>query len=153
SGLVRHATAVVSDKNKISDFTLALSGAKDRARFSLISVNRVTGTVSFDIIGQSATPNASPNGDTTINATGSDGKTKGSAQVIVVIPAAIGTPHPTFDGIVSGENRLLSKKTSPAAFNTPDGDVLRAVSFDTRLEIAVLDQFGKPLDVIYAGVP
>ncbi len=124
-------------------------------RTTVVNVRRnpAAGTVTFNLKGSSQTPVNKPNGDTQVVARA--GRVDlAQASVIVVIPTAVGTPHPTFDGTVTGKNILMDAGTSPAFFGIlPPGHVKFATVYQTELNIPVHDQFGMPLNRIYTGTP
>ena len=110
------------------------------------------GTISFHVEGLAGTAPTMPNGDVKLEA--KDGDTVlGTDLVIVEIPAAIGTPHPTFSGKVTPTNAALSASTVPAWFNPPlpAGDVELVTEATTTLSVPVVNQFGKTLGSEYSG--
>ena len=73
-------------------------------------------------------------------------------MVIVQVPTAIGTPHPTFSGKVTPTNAALDPATVPAYFSPlPAGDVELVTEAITPLKVKVDDQFGNTLGSEYNG--
>jgi hypothetical protein len=116
-------------------------------------------TIKFEVQGKVATPSNRPKGDTTLVAT--DPATPlipfhGFTQVIVIVPSGIAKKHdPGADGRrkVTPENILGDRTTNPAFPDVPKGKVVLVTIYVHRIEIPVVDQFGKPLNAIYATVP
>ncbi len=116
--------------------------------------NAATGTIKFDVAGEKGTAPSMSHGDVKLEATGQPGgAVLGTDMVIVEIPAAIGTPHPTFSGKVTPTNAALSASTVPAWFNPPlgAGQVELVTEAITTLSVPVINQFGKPLGAEYNG--
>lgn len=137
-------------------FRIELAGQPEqRATFRIISVDPDAGTVTFRVKGKLATPASEPKGDNFITAfVGAYEVAR--ARVVVVIPTAIATPHPEFDGQVNGVNMALSATSRPALqpgdLNFPlPGNVAVVTAYLTPLTITVNDQFGTTLNAIYAG--
>lgn len=79
-----------------------------------------------------------------------DGSTLlGTAEVTVVIPAAIGTPHPTFNGAVTPTNMALDAGSVPAYWGLNAGQVELFTMAGTAVSVKVVDQFGNPLAGVY----
>lgn len=144
-------TATVDPKDKTDDVEIKISGYK-RVTVANIQRNRPKGTVIFEVRGKSPTDKNKRDGDTTIEAW-INGKLAGSAPAIVVIPAAIGTPHPQANGLVQPKNLVTDATTSPPAKDLPGGMVALGTSYQHWLTIPVVDQFGNALDSSYDGVP
>ncbi len=140
----------VIPKAKAQSVQLVITG---NARVSIQNIvrNPADGTITFDVKGLSATPSNLANGDTQIEA--QDGaQVLASTNVVVVIPAAIATPHPVYDGTVSGLNLATDASTTPAWFGPLTADQVKLISWHViSLDVAVNDQFGNRLDAIYAG--
>jgi hypothetical protein len=100
----------------------------------------------------SGTPAASPQGDEWLIPTIS-GSNKPMSAIVVIVPAAIGTPHPTYNSTVTGTNRVLDGTTSPATTGLSSGDVWLVTEYDYFMTMQVVDQFGVNLDQLYAGAP
>ncbi len=112
--------------------------------------NAATGTIPFDLYGINGTSKTMPQGDIELDA--KDGSTVlGTVEVTVVIPAAIGTPHPTFNGAVTPVNVDLSATSVPSDSSVPAGEVLLGTLVETTQSIPVIDQFGKSLNSVYNG--
>jgi hypothetical protein len=129
-----------------------LPGGTGSAQTSAASRDLANGTISFHVDGLAGTAPTMPNGDVKLEA--KDGDTVlGTDLVIVEIPAAIGTPHPTFSGKVTPTNAALSASTVPAWFNPPlpAGDVELVTEATTTLSVPVVNQFGKTLGSEYSG--
>jgi hypothetical protein len=105
--------------------------------------------VTLEVIGVSATPVCSPNGDSQLLAL-YRGQTVMSRNVIVLIPSAIHTLHPEYNGPATITCQHLSKTTRPSA-QVPDGYVLFAVIFGVVQTITVADQFGDIIHPVYGG--
>jgi hypothetical protein len=144
-------TATVDPKDKTYDVEIKISGHK-RVAVANIQRDRPIGTVTFEVRGKSPTDKNKRGGDTTIEAW-IQGKLAGSALVIVVIPAAIGTPHPQANGVVQPKNLVTDATTSPPANDLPAGMVALGTWYQHWLTTPVVDQFGNALDSIYNGVP
>ncbi len=113
--------------------------------------NSSAGTITFTITGLSATPASAPNGDTTLFAQ-VNGVTKGQAQVVVVVPASLVQPSGTTTQSVAGVNHVESATSVPSYAGLPANTVALLTGYDQNLTLQVDDQFGKPLDQLYAGV-
>jgi hypothetical protein len=144
-------TATVDPKDKTDEIKIKISGHK-RVAVANIQRDKAEGTVTFEVRGKSPTDKNKQDGDTTIEAW-IKGKLAGSAPAIVVIPAAIGMPHPQANGIVQPKNLVTDTTTSPAANDLPAGMVALGTWYQHWLAIPVVDQFGDALDSIYDGVP
>jgi hypothetical protein len=151
-------TLTVTPKRLAANVDLRIAG-KDRATVVEIQRNPVAGTVTFRVKGKSATPADKKEGDTTVEAV-VGGRVLATTKVVVVIPKAIATPHPTFDGEVNGVNMVISATSKPAATPAslkalkrayPNRDVFISTAYLRILTITVNDQFGDELDAIYAG--
>ena len=130
-----------------------------RATHRIINVDPDAGTVTFRVKGKSATPASEPTGDTFIEAF-VGAYMVARARVVVVIPKAIATPHPTFNGQVNGVNMALSASSKPpidpaglGLAKLQPGHVAIVTAYFRTLTITVNDQFGDKLDAIYAGAP
>jgi hypothetical protein len=131
-----------------------LPGGTGSAQTSDASRNLAKGTISFHVDGLAGTAPTMPHGDLKLEAKdGDQGAVLGTDMVIVEIPAAIGTPHPTFSGKATPTNAALSASTVPAWFTPrlPAGDVELVTEAMTTLSVPVVNQFGKPLGGEYNG--
>lgn len=147
-------TLTVTPKRLAANVDLRIAG-EDRATVVDIQRNPVAGTVTFRVKGKSATPADKKEGDTTVEAV-VGGRVLATTKVVVVIPKAIATPHPTFDGEVNGVNLVISANSKPPATaagmqNLFPGNVAIATAYLKTLTLTVNDQFGDRLDAIYAG--
>jgi hypothetical protein len=112
--------------------------------------NNLTGIISFDVYGTAGTSASMPTGDIQLQA--QDGGTVlGTAEVTVIIPAAVGTLHPTFNGAVTSQNADLNTTTVPAYWSESPPYVELFTEAGTSLTITVWDQFGNNLSSIYNG--
>jgi VCBS repeat-containing protein len=153
--LEQQVTAKVTDKTKIDNVTIALTGQKDRVALGQLSKDPNTGNITFDVLGKSATPNDKKDGDTTLEAQDKTtmNKKKGTVQVIVVIPKSIAKQNKPFSAVSSGFNLVMNKNSRPPwPEQSPDKSFLATV-YGAYDQIQVLDQFGKPLHKIYEGSP
>jgi len=105
--------------------------------------------VVLQVTGVGMTPPESPGGDADIRAKLNAIPCK-ATKAIVLVPTAIHSPHPTFNGSVVGQNRALDLTTSPSA-NVVAGNVLLASLYIAIMTITVDDQFGNTLHAIYGG--
>ncbi len=122
-------------------------------RATIVNIRRAAGSITFNVKGTSATPANMPNGDTFVEARLGN-QVLARANIVVVIPTVISRPHPTFNGNVNGTNIIMDTNSSPAFFGVLlPTDVRLATTYITFLKITVDDQFGSPLDPIYAGTP
>jgi hypothetical protein len=98
------------------------------------------------------TPASAPQGDETLVVT--LGKTTLlEAPILVIVPAAIATPHPQLARtLISLRNVVATPDTSPA-YAPPSGKVGLFTDAVTVMTIHVNDQFGGPLDSLYNGAP
>lgn len=138
---------------------ISLAGAitfdsSNPSRATVTEVSRVTGddyvVVILKVTGVAMTPVSSPNGDAEIRAK-NNGQVVKTTKVIVLKPVSIHSPHPEFNGTVTGQNRVLDSTTSPAAATPPGYVLLSEGSYITFLDIRVDDQYGDALHSIYAG--
>jgi hypothetical protein len=109
----------------------------------------ITGTVT----GATATPsNANPNtGDSTFKAQIPNGPVLASVPLIVLTPYAI-KPHPTFNGVVNGQNFYpLNDTTSPKVTNLQSTQTLLGTFWGNEMQLTVVDQFGNQLDGSWDG--
>lgn len=135
--------------NKISVNTFVDSGTGS-AGVENSQPNASAGTIAFDLYGINGTSKTMPQGDIELDA--KDGyAVLGTVEVTVVIPAAIGTPHPTFNGAVQPTNIDLSATSVPSLQGVPAGDVRLGTLAETTLTVPVVDQFGKSLNSVYNG--
>ncbi len=145
-------TATVSPKDLASSVSVSnfVNSGAGRVEVENSSPNNSTGVISFDVFGTAGTSASMPNGDVQMQA--KDGSTLlGTAEVTVVIPAAIGTPHPTFNGAVASKNAALNASTVPAWWGAPAGQVELFTEAGTSLSVPVVNQFGKSLNAVYNG--
>ncbi|MGA2262633.1 MAG: hypothetical protein ABSH28_14510 [Acidobacteriota bacterium] len=144
-------TATVDPKDKTDHVEIKTSGHK-RVSVANIQRNQSKGTLAFEVRGKSPTDKNKPDGDTMIEAW-IEGKLAGGTPAVVVIPAAIGTPHPQAYGVVQPKNLVTDTTTSPPANRLPAGMVALGTYYQHWLTIPVVDQFGNALDSSYDGVP
>jgi hypothetical protein len=144
-------TATVGPKDNTYDVEIKIGGQR-RVAVANIQRNPSNGTVTFEVRGISPTDRNKRDGDTTIEAW-TNGRLAGSVRAIVVIPAAIGTPHPQANGVVQPKNLAIDATTSPPAKGLPAGMVALGTYYQHWLTITVVDQFGNALDSSYDGVP
>jgi len=125
----------------------------ERATVSEVSRSDAGGSqnVILKASGASMTPASAPGGDARIIARFGSVEIA-SAQVIVIIPAAIHRPCPQYEGVVEGINLVTDSTTSPSTHGLPPGYVRVLLGYyHTVLTITVDDQFGNVLHPIYAG--
>lgn len=116
------------------------------SKITLSNVQRNGGTITFDVVGNSASTNA---GDSVILAKlGAAIST--SVPVSVVVPSKIATPHDT-TGTYQAVNRVLNASTSPAILGLAAGKVSLQTIYVRNLTITVKDQFNGLIGDIYAG--
>jgi hypothetical protein len=72
-------------------------------------------------------------------------------SVTVVIPSKIGTPHPTFNGTVTGVNFIASRTSTPALPDVPQGKVELLTLYTRTLNVPVVDKWGNSIGDLYAG--
>jgi len=155
--------AIVSDPDAAGNIALEPAGpGKDRIKLSQEQLTKgISGkldTVTANVIGLSETPvppaGQAP-GDTTIVA--KDGNdVKASVNVIVVVPTSIKANHVVQR--VKGKDMGLNSDTSPARLYVPKDangktQVDLVTVYVTNVTMTVLDQFGDPLNRIYASAP
>ena len=115
STIASQAVAATTPADQARFVNFAPACAANRFSYTITASNFGAGTVQFSMKGRSDTPKFSPEGDASLTATLS-GNEVGEVPVIVVIPDAIGTPHPQFGpAAVAGVNVGLDAGTSPAA--------------------------------------
>lgn len=112
--------------------------------------NQGNGVISFDLVG---TIKSDKPGDTYVEA---DYWTGGSVKktATVIIPADVGKPHPTFDGVVTPFNLVGNASSSPSFFPSPPSSPINTdlqTLWITTLTIPVVDQFGSPCADLYDG--
>lgn len=154
STIHRDATATVTPPECANDIQFRITGQNRLKPIAVGNRDATTGAIALEVFGNSGTPDAVPNGDTTIESfwTPFPAFATGQTQAVVVIPDAIAKPYPQADGIVQGQNILVNNTTSPAA-NVAAPQVIRMTAYVHWLTIAVNDQFGNRLDALYAGQP
>jgi hypothetical protein len=116
-----------------------------------VKENDAKGTITFEVRGTNATPVTSLNGDSSVDAK-FKGNVVASDPVIVIVPAAIGTPHPQAKGVATPVNMALDLTTSPSYSGGKKGNVFLVCEYLLWLTVPVVDQFGNPLDSMYNGV-
>ncbi len=137
--------------NKVSVNTFVPSGTGS-AGVESSKPNASAGTIAFDLYGINGTSKTMPKGDIELDA--KDGSTVlGTVEVTVVIPAAIGTPHPQVNpGVaVAPVNIDLGPTSVPSDSSVPAGEVLLGTMVETTQSIPVVDQFGISLNSVYNG--
>ena len=138
----KHFSATVTPSAEAANITLTASSG-----LSLSNVqNPGTGTINFDLVGVTESGAASA----WVKATHSAGFSF-TNTVTVIVPKAIGTPLPTFNGVVNGVNVLLNSSTSPAAATIPPPNVVLATLYTTPLSVPVVDQLGFGCGDLYSG--
>ncbi len=108
------------------------------------------GTITFDVLGRQATPNPSESNDCLILATRGDAI---CAKIFatVVVPTAV-VPV-SADGAVAGVNQAANATTSPTFSDPLPANFVHLWTYYAQwLTIRVIDQFGAPLNAVYAGV-
>ncbi|MGI8979507.1 MAG: glycosyltransferase [Pirellulaceae bacterium] len=105
---------VCNPPGAVSDVSLVVAGV-DRVEIEIQEVIPETGYLIFRVKGTSETPTNKPNGDTTIEAS-YQGEVLASIKAIVVVPTAVGEPHPEASGAVPAVNQVADKTTSPTYF-------------------------------------
>jgi hypothetical protein len=106
--------------------------------------------VILEVEGVTQTPAQSPDGDTEVRAL-YKGRTLETEKVLVVVPAAIHSPHPEFIGTATIASEALDAHTSMAMIHTPDGYKAMTYTYLACLTITVDDQFGNTIHPIYEG--
>ncbi len=134
----------ITDKVSVNNFTV-LPGGTGAASVENSQPDLSKGQIVFDVYGTAGTVSTMPNGDVQLEA--KDGSTVlGSTMVIVEIPKAIGTPHPTFGPqAVAPAHYVLTSGSSPAGFGLQPGIEYLATEALDWMTVPVIDQFGKPL--------
>ncbi len=145
-------TATVDPKSETKNITFAKEGV-DRFSYTDVSRDESKGEIKLEVKGTSPTDPLKRGGDSTLVAKDKDGNKVGEVKVIVKIPKRIGTPHPTFDGTVTGENLAVNSSTTPPEAQVAPPLKALATYYRTPLTITVWDQFGAALDGLYAGAP
>jgi hypothetical protein len=150
-------TATVEPKSETKNITFAKEGV-DRFSYTEVSRDESKGEIKLDVKGTSATPASKPGGDSTLVAKDKDGNKVGDVKVIVIIPKAVGTPHPQkinpSELAVSPVNQAASAATSPVyAGSLSSGNVFLWTYWAQWLAVPVFDEFNATLDPIYAGTP
>jgi len=147
-------TATVDPKSETKNITFAKEGV-DRFSYTEVSRDESKGEIKLDIKGTSATDASKKDGDASLVAKDGSGSKVCELNVIVIIPKTIGTPHPTFDGDVTGQNVALNSASVPPLNITgiTPPIVVLATRYSVPLPIKVLDQFGHTLDPMYASSP
>lgn len=117
---------------------------------------RTATLVNLEVLGKMATPaNAPGQSDLKLFVFEKTDKGKfarGESPVEVIVPKAIGTPHPQFDGRVVGINRDLDKTTQPPIKAGIGPNEIGLVTLYVRpLRIPVIDQFGRHLQQPYVA--
>ena len=145
------ATATVTPAYDAANVGITTVG-QSRAAISATSPNTTSGTIALTLTGKSGTPASSPQGDEWL-APNIPGSNIPREPIVVIVPAAIATPHPTFNNTVTATNMALDATTSPAEEGVPSKEVYLCTVYITRMTIQVVDQFGKNLDALYSGAP
>lgn len=145
------SVTITSDpKDAISLVTTKITG-KERAILTPGTPDPKTGTLKIKVGGKSMTPVESPDGDTFIDVKLFN-KSCLSVPVIVVIPKAVGTPHPEPKGAVAATNFASSASTTPKYAGSLEANQVHLWTwYYHELSVPVIDQFKKPLDAIYNG--
>lgn len=160
--------ATVTPKEQTNNITIVPGegeGIANRISITNIVKDAATGKITFDLRGTSASKDR--NGDSLIAAKKiDDGKLVGTAKVVVIVPKKAGEPFPQVLGpqatIVTAQNMGLNSFTTPAQYEEDENDGTITVIPKTKYwlytlykhlqTIHVVDQFGLPLDSLYAGV-
>ena len=113
-----------------------------------LKVDMGSGTKTFDLIGlnKSTAP-----GDDYVMATDNASFCYDMKTVTVIVPAAIGTNPPPFNGDVQPQNLCTDSNTSPAAWGVGPPDVYLATYYDAPLNIPIVDQFTNACGDLYDG--
>lgn len=150
-GAFKTATDTVSVKPAYDATNVSVTTTgQARASITSSTVNTNAGTILLTLTGKSGSTSKQGDEQLVQNIPGSHQPT---ATIEVVVPAAIGTKHPTYSGTVTPTNVALDATTSPAAPSVPAGSVYLATIYLNRMTIQVVDQFGDSLDSLYAGAP
>lgn len=143
---------ILAGSVQLNDF---INNGSGRAEILDPAPNIGTGVETFNVAG---TAGSSSEEDITLQArlaapVSGTPETFASSKVTVVIPKAIGTPHPQVDpGVaVAPKNVDLYAGSIPAWQGVPPGDVLLGTLVETSQSIPVVDQFGKALSSVYNG--
>ena len=145
------AKAVITPQSQAQNFTISNAGTQNNA-ISIDSQSRQDNVWTFRVAGENATPADTAGGDGVITARHSSGAEK-THMCAVVVPAKIGTPHPTASGPVTGQNMALDATTSPAMWGLPADKVYLVTVYCHALTVTVWDQFDQPLGSLYANAP
>lgn len=105
----------------------------------------------FDVGGTYESNRIYPWGDIIILAWYKNSQAVGTERVIVVVPDKIGKPHDQKQGQVTPINFGMNMDSSPADSTTPANQARLVTGYYQPLTVAVVDQFGEPLEAAYAG--
>jgi hypothetical protein len=138
-----HLQAIVRPAAAASNVTLNWSA---QLTLSQGSADTTTGIIPFDVVGNTASDPAVPDGDSSIVATDAvTGSVVGRQLVSVVVPARIGTPHHQDAATVHGFNGLFNASTVPPWGSVFDPYVQRASMYAVINHVIVWDQFDQPI--------
>jgi hypothetical protein len=148
-------TVTVDPPSEVNNIQLQRGGTGSTRVKLQNQVRHADGTITVDIYGQIFSPGNLVVSDCLLWAVYVPTSTVLAYDPIwVVIPRAIGVPHPTANGGVGPVNQLATAATSPAYFGTlSPGFVVLWTYWAQWLPIPVVDQFNKPLDSLYNGQP
>jgi hypothetical protein len=147
----------VSDKALVNNITLsikALQGQLGIVEPEILNIRRDAnaGTITFDVAGGiNPTPASKPDGILQVQA--KNGATVvATANIIVVVPILIRpVQNSPFDVAITPQNIAVGTSTSPLLDGTPAGKLGLITFYGAFTTMQVLDQFGKPLNALYAG--
>ena len=106
------------------------------------------GTKTFDLVG---TDKSGDPEDTYVTATDNASGCSVTKTATVIVPAAIGTPHPQFDEVVESKNYVLDSNSVPPSYGLPPSYVSLITAAMTPVSIPVVDQFTDPCGDLYDG--
>jgi hypothetical protein len=134
--------AVVDPATEAANVTISVS-----SKLTSSDVSTSNGVITFKVVG---TMESESEGDQTITATHNTGM-KTTNSVTVAIPKQIGTPHPTFNGTVTGVNFKASRTSVPPYPEVPEGKVQLLTIYGTTLNVLVWDKWMHPIGDLYSG--
>ncbi|MFH0937704.1 MAG: hypothetical protein V1899_00230, partial [Planctomycetota bacterium] len=140
----QHFKAICTPASEVSNVTVTVGN-----NLTLSNQKTTGGTITFDVVGTAQSTTA---GDTFIQATHAVGGAMVKAPVSVVVPAAIGTPHPQFPRtVVTPQNVAMTNATTPADTTLGNGITQVRTGYSISLPVLVVDQFGVSIGDIYRG--
>jgi len=142
----QHITVTACPSSEIGNVALTPG---PHIKLSNFQMNAGNGTKTFDLVG---TDKSTAQGDTYVTATDNVTGCSDTKTATVIIPAAVGTPHPQFYSTsVAGQNLCLNSTTTPADWSVIPPNVALVTAFITPQSISVVDQFGNACGDLYDG--